>query len=389
MLLVFFLAVAYLAYGILEYRLHLGNVRAIPIRVHVNGTRGKSSVTRLIAAGLRAGGVRTVAKTTGSAARYIGPDGSEEPVVRPGPPNVREQLGVLSRARRERARALVLECMAIRPDLQWFSEHRIIKSTVGVITNVRPDHLDAMGPTVDDVAVALAGTVPDRGIVFTAEHERLAPIAREAGRRGTEVKEVLHEAYDPTFAQGFRYVEHLENVAVALAVCEHLGVDCEVALKGMRDVHPDPGALLSYRVSHEGREIDFVSAFAANDRESTLAVWEAIDPGSDPDRTVIVIASMRADRPHRAYDFGEIIANDIEADYFVLAGDLTHPVRSVATKLGLPPDKIVDLGGRPAEEVFEKIVELTPSRSIVVGVGNIGGAGARIVSLFRERSEDR
>ena len=86
MLLVFFLAVAYLAYGILEYRLHLRNVRAIPIRVHVNGTRGKSSVTRLIAAGLRAGGVRAVAKTTGSAARYIRADGSEEPVVRAGPP---------------------------------------------------------------------------------------------------------------------------------------------------------------------------------------------------------------------------------------------------------------------------------------------------------------
>jgi poly-gamma-glutamate synthase PgsB/CapB len=386
MLLVFFLAVAYLAYGILEYRFHLRNVRAIPIRVHVNGTRGKSSVTRLIAAGLRAGGVRTVAKTTGSAARYIGADGSEEPVVRPGPPNVREQMGVVSRARRENARALVLECMAIRPDLQWLSEHRIVMSTVGVITNVRPDHLDVMGPTVDDVAVALAGTVPEGGIVFTAEHERLAPIAFEAERRGTEVKEVLHEAYDPTFTHGFRYVEHLENVAVALEVCEHLGVDCGIALEGMRDVQPDPGALLYHRVREGGKEIEFVSAFAANDRESTLAVWEAIDPGADPDRTVIVIASMRADRPHRAYDFGEIIANDIEADYYVLAGDLTHPVRSVATRLGLPPEKIIDLGGRPAEEVYARIIELTPSRSIVIGVGNIGGAGTKIVSLFRERS---
>jgi poly-gamma-glutamate synthase PgsB/CapB len=388
MLLVFFLAVAYLAYGILEYRLHLRNVRAIPIRVHVNGTRGKSSVTRLIAAGLRAGGVRTVAKTTGSAARYIDADGGEETVIRAGPPNVREQLRVVARARKERARALVLECMAIRPDLQRISEHWIVRSTVGVITNVRPDHLDVMGPTVDDVAVALSGTVPDRGIVFTAEHERLAPIADEAARRRTEIREVLHEAYDPSFAQGFRYVEHLENVAVALAVCEHLGVDCGVALSGMRDVRPDPGALLYHRISEGGKEIEFVSAFAANDRESTMAVWEAIDPAGDPDRTVIVVASMRADRPDRAYQFGEIIANDIEADYFILAGDLTHPVRSVATKLGLPAEKIVDLGGRPAEEVFEKIVELTPARSIAIGVGNIGGTGTRILSMFRERSDE-
>ena len=77
MTLVFLLAVAFLVYGIVEYRVHLANLRAVPIRVHVNGTRGKSSVARLIAAGLRAGGVRTVAMTTGSAARYILPDGSE------------------------------------------------------------------------------------------------------------------------------------------------------------------------------------------------------------------------------------------------------------------------------------------------------------------------
>jgi poly-gamma-glutamate synthase PgsB/CapB len=306
--------------------------------------------------------------------------------VRAGPPNVREQLGIIGRARREGASAVVLECMAIRPDLQRLCEHRILQSTVGVITNVRPDHLDVMGPTVDDVAAALAGTVPDGGTVFTAEHQRLGPIVKEAERRGARLEEVLHEACDPTFVQGFRYVEHLENVALALAVCEHLGVSCDTALRGMRDAEPDPGALLYHRVHEGSKEIEFVSAFAANDRESTLAVWEAIDPNADPERTVIVVAGMRADRPDRAYEFGEIIANDIEADYFILAGTLTHPVKNVATKLGLSPSKIVDLGGRPAEEVFEKILELTQKRSIVVGVGNIGGAGTRILSMFRERS---
>lgn len=54
---------------IFEYRRHKRNVEAIPIRVHVNGTRGKSSVTRLIAAGLRAGGRKTVAKITGHSAQ--------------------------------------------------------------------------------------------------------------------------------------------------------------------------------------------------------------------------------------------------------------------------------------------------------------------------------
>ena len=40
-----------IVYWIVEYTKHLRNVKKVPIRIHVNGTRGKSSVTRLIAAG--------------------------------------------------------------------------------------------------------------------------------------------------------------------------------------------------------------------------------------------------------------------------------------------------------------------------------------------------
>ena len=86
-----------------EAWLHRRALRAIPIRIHVNGSRGKSSVTRLLAAALREAGRRTVAKTTGSKARYIHPDGSEEPIIRLGTPNICEQVDILDRARREQA----------------------------------------------------------------------------------------------------------------------------------------------------------------------------------------------------------------------------------------------------------------------------------------------
>lgn len=387
MLLVLLLVLAYLAYGMIEFRLHLRNLRCVPIRVHVNGTRGKSSVTRLIAAGLRAGGLCTVAKTTGSAARYIGPDSSEEQVMRPGPANIREQLSVVSRARRDGAQALVVECMALRPDLQRISERQLIRSTVGVITNVRPDHLDVMGPTVDDVAVALAGSIPSQAALFTAEHSRRGPLRDAAHALGSEFHEVLPEAHDPGITDGFRYVEHLENVALALAVCEHLGVSRDVALEGMRGAAPDPGALTVHRVREGDKDIEFVNAFAANDRESTYAVWQAIDPRSDPGRNVIVVASMRADRPDRAFQFGGILAEDLDADHYILTGELTHPVRSGALKLGLDARKMSDMGGRTPSEVYDRIVTFTEKRSIVVGVGNIGGTGGQLVSLFKARSD--
>ena len=42
----------------------------------------------------------------------------------------------------------------MQPQYQWIAEHQMVKSQVGVITNVRPDHLEEMGPTEEDVALS-------------------------------------------------------------------------------------------------------------------------------------------------------------------------------------------------------------------------------------------
>mgnify|MGYP000138528292 CR=1 FL=1 len=52
-------------FGIIEFARHQKRIYSIPIRIHINGTRGKSSVTRLIGAGLRAGGISAITKVTG------------------------------------------------------------------------------------------------------------------------------------------------------------------------------------------------------------------------------------------------------------------------------------------------------------------------------------
>ena len=385
MLLVLLLALAFFAYGFVEYRLHQRRLQTLPVRVHVNGTRGKSSVTRLISAGLREGGVRTVAKTTGSAARYIDATGREEPVPRPGPANIREQIGIVARAARERTHALVLECMAIRPDLQCICEHQLVRSTVGVITNVRPDHLDVMGPTVDDVAVALSGTIPRNGIVFTSEEKRVGPLRERAESLSADLR-VVTTPDDPTLTEGFGYVEHAENVALSLAVCEHLGVERETALRGMRKAEPDPGALTIHRFEAEGKEIEFVNAFAANDRESTRSVWETLDPRSDPERAVVVIVGMREDRPDRAFQFGEVIAEDLDADHYILAGGMTQPVRRTAVARGVDAAKLTDIGGLGARDVYDALVGHAGQRTIAIGVGNIGGIGGQLLQLIEGNS---
>ena len=69
---------------------------AIPLRVAVTGTRGKSTVVRLLAAVLREDGWKVLAKTTGSEASLILPDGSERTLRRRGRPSILEQVRLLA-----------------------------------------------------------------------------------------------------------------------------------------------------------------------------------------------------------------------------------------------------------------------------------------------------
>lgn len=61
--------------------------------VYVNGIRGKSTVTRMIDGGLRAGGWKVFCKTTGTVPMVIGVDGTARPLVRRGGPTSANRCG--------------------------------------------------------------------------------------------------------------------------------------------------------------------------------------------------------------------------------------------------------------------------------------------------------
>ncbi len=357
------------------------------MRVHVNGTRGKSSVTRLIAGGLRAGDWSVLAKTTGTMARMILPDGSERDVYRFGHPNIIEQIRIVRRAVEANARALVIECMAVTPSLQPVSELRLIRSSVGVITNVRADHLDVMGPTLDDAALTLAQTAPRDGELFTAERARVAILDAEARARGSRTHVVDASAVTDQDLAGFSYIEHAENVSLALAVCEHLGVDRATALRGMQAATPDPGVLRRHTIRSGDRRITFFNAFAANDPDSTLLIWDrlGLDTPRHGERRILLLA-CRADRLHRSHQLAELAATRLAPDHLVLAGEGTAAVAFRAVSRGIGRERVSDLGALDAERIYERILELSGDRAVVLGAGNIVGLGAELALHFRNRA---
>lgn len=375
--------------GIVEAWSHRRTLLRIPIRIHINGTRGKSSVTRLIAAGLREGGLVTCAKTTGTLPRMILPNASEYPIFRPAKANVIEQLRILRSAADLKAQVMVIECMALIPHLQWLSEAMLVKATHGVITNARADHLDVMGPGETDVAKALCGMVPHGGKLFTCER-RLLDVLRYAARdRRTNLVAVTAEdcaAISKEDLAGFKYVEHADNVALALRVCADVGVDRETALRGMWKCSPDPGAMTTHELDFFGRRIIFVNGFAANDPESTGYLWKLVCERYPEANKRIAIINCRADRPDRSQQLGQACVDWLPADYYVLIGTGTYIFARTATAAGLDSFKIVFSEDKRVEEIFETVLELGGKSALVMGMGNIGGPGLPVVRFFKNRS---
>jgi poly-gamma-glutamate synthase PgsB/CapB len=379
------LVIIYLAYGIYEYRRHIFNIKRIPVRVHINGTRGKSSVTRLIGGGLKGGGKRVFIKTTGTSPRTIGITDYEQPIRRVGSANIIEQLKIARDAAADRAEFFVVECMALLPNLQDITEHQMIKSQTGVITNIREDHLDVMGPTVNDVAEALCNTIPEKGVLFTTERRYIDTIRKRARNLKTEVIAVESDDISPDDLAGFNYLEHRDNVALALAVCRHFGIEKQAALQGMSAIRPDPGALRKYGLSINRHSVEFVNAFAANDPESYMAIWEMLHLHKGDSKQLIVLVNSRRDRVQRAEQLGELIATKLEADYFIISGEATRPLVHLALKNGLNQSLIKDLGGQSVVEITEFLSSFIKQDTIIVGIGNIVGLGEEIVQFFANK----
>jgi UDP-N-acetylmuramyl pentapeptide synthase len=86
---------------------------------------------------------------------------------------------------KEKPSAVVMECMAVPGQYQWIAEHQMIKAHIGVITNVRPDHLEEMGPTENDVAMSLCNTVPINSTLITGESDKPEILKKVAKNNNT------------------------------------------------------------------------------------------------------------------------------------------------------------------------------------------------------------
>lgn len=362
----------------------------MPRRVAVTGTRGKSGVTRLVAAGLREAGLRVVAKTTGSRPALILPDGSEREIVRTGPASIREQVRLVAFAAAAGADVLVAEMMSIGGECLAAESRRILRPGTLAMTNVRLDHLEEMGRDKSAVARTLAAAVPERAEVFVPEEEIRPSFEEAAARLGSKVVRVARPSPGTAAGPGrdLPFGEFEPNRRLARAVLEHLGVDDPTIEKAFAAAAPDAGSLRIWRAGfgRPPREAACVSLFAANEPESSAAgLLEVKRAVPFSGRPLVGILSLREDRGDRTLQWVRAAREGFFRGFasVVLVGPpASAALRKIMRRAGPcgPAYSVVEW--RSPEDLMGRVTTAAAGRPVVVGFGNFVGPGDDLVRYW-------
>lgn len=364
-------------------------VDAIPLRICVTGTRGKSSVTRLIAAALRGSGMSVLARTTGAKPVLMLPDGSEQEIGRRGLPTILEGKKILRSCAKLHVDACVVELMGIQPESLYVESQKIFKPHILVITNVRLDHMAQMGRTKDCIASCFASVIFEEGAVFILQEEVYSVFQQTARSKRAKIIPVPDDVYNLYLDKksGILSSEFDENVRLSLSVTDFLGQDTSAAFRAMSEAHPDFGSLKVWTALCRPSRPDwyFVSGFAANEPESTQLVLSRLrDKRLFEGRTVIGVLNLRGDRGDRTLQWLEALRSGKfpEIQKLICVGDhrlaltrkLKHHLRA----------EIYAWRDFQPEEMLSRLSAIAEDKAVVIGMGNMAGAGRDLVDYWEK-----
>jgi dihydrofolate synthase/folylpolyglutamate synthase len=295
----------------------LGNPQDRLRVVHVTGTSGKGSTATMVAALLRAGGLRVGLYTNPyvispqervqidgafiSAADFIASADSvaaalERMALRQPDwhPHLKQVWVALMLVAFDRARvdlAVVEVGMGGR-----FDETNVVHPIVAILTNVGFDHGEFLGPTLAEIAWHKAGIIKEGAAVITGitQPDLQAIVRRETERSGSPLA-LLHEDFEVTLtkidAQGthFTYQDQRGEIAGLCTplVGAHQATNAALALRAARQILPD----LSVDAIRSG----FGAAWLPGRFEIVAqAPTVVLDVAHNPDKMGALVATLRA-----------------------------------------------------------------------------------------------
>lgn len=356
--LIIVLMIVLLVLSLMESILHCIALKKIPFRILVNGTRGKTTTTRLIAAALRDKGIRTYAKTTGSDAQIIKDDGSVVMLKRRRGVRLTENISFVHKAAKAGCQCIVVECMALHEESQRMMASKFIRPTHTIIINTLSDHMDAMGEKREDVAWTLSQSVDKDTKLYVTEdfYDSLSV-------RSFNKVEVRHYDFESSVSVAD------EDVSLAVSLLKDFSLTEEEVLDSAKHITPDIG--LYDRFDFPCGSVLYPT-FSINDEENMEK--KVVDVYKERNEKLSLIFNNRKDREFRIYYLRNLITrNRDKIGRVYIIGDYRSKVARYIGKKCSVETLVSD-----PEELKDK---MTDNAGVFVGLGNIKGAGERLINL--------
>lgn len=365
-------------------------IKRIPLRICITGTRGKSTVTRLIAGILRENGQTVLARTTGSRPVMICPDGSEMEIKRLGQASILEGKYVLKTAAQLKAKALVVEMMSIRSETKRVETTKMFKPHILVFTNVRLDHQKEMGTSKEDIAASFASAISKGCLVVVPEKEFYPVFEQKAHRMNSKVLRVPELLTTEHLENGGLEAHFKRDIQLTLSVADLLDIKRDTALSGIKKSQKDIGSLKAWmsKIGVLPKTSCFISAFAANEPESTTFVLDRLKKKDVlKDKKSVALICLRKNRGERTLQWKRALEEGFlsEFDRIFLLGEHAGVVVKRMTTRSQGQKFITRTTGSPAEITKEAVFQ--DEESVVVGMGNMVGLGRTLVQYWNTIGE--
>jgi len=330
-------------------------------------------------------GKRVIGKITGSNACLLLPGGHAVPVKRSRIPTILEQKSIIRMAAASPTDCLVCEIMSIHAENHFIESQKLLKPHLTIITNVRKDHVEAMGRTENAIAEHFCLDIVNGAVIFAFKNQHRDLFEKCARSKNGSFLGVKAGFSKPLLKSlpdlGTR--TYSENLDLVYAVCKYLEIEDRIIIKGLNNVSADESFHV-HIIQEKKKTVYCVDAFGANDPESTLRVITKIREILPPEAGCSAgVLSLRADRGDRTLQWIQQLKNERNHPFkeiFIL-GRHGRIVRRVLKRGHLIKETNSGM-------IMQRITEVLDDHSVVVGIGNKKGLGCDLAAYWERAGVD-
>lgn len=375
-----FLFIILVCLGI-EYARLTRSLHKIPIRILVNGTRGKSTLVKIIHEILRQSGQKAFAKTTGDEPLEYLPDGQIKMISRNAPASIIENIGILRHWANEFPEAIVMECMALQPEAQRNLSTHIFKPNYILISNIHFDHAEAMGDQLREMVSTILECINDSANILTTNQveEKL----KQFGKSLANIRIAKAERFPERF---YSIPSQLvdQNWSLIKSMTDQLNINLQIAYHCFREVHLSMNRKVSIR--NPNLNYSFGNLFSINDHESAAMFIQHSRQNQISKAQEVVLFNARSDRPVRTKYFAELVLQEFPQNINIwITGSGKQLAKNIFRRKNIGCNSITLMSPK---EVLDKLKSRFDIPATIYGIGNLCGMQEIVEHLSTMKSQN-